>query len=194
MSLLLVFCVIFFTAVFLEIGPLAAFMAVVWLYSFFDSYNLRARINEDAYPEDAFLFGLSGLDHERLEQLLSRRHSIIGWVLVVLGIYGFYPIAARWFGDFMGRFFDSWWLNGLLLRGVPRLAVTALIIALGVWFIRGPKGKRPAEDIPAFTPPAAGAAQSGADAPDAPEDGGTTPAGNAAAADDGEEAPHDQRA
>ena len=32
--------------------------------------------------------------------------------------------------------------------------MTILIIALGVWFIRGPK-KAKGEDIPAFTPPAA---------------------------------------
>ena len=37
--------------------------------------------------------------------------------------------------------------------GIPRLVVTILIIALGVWFIRGPK-KAKAEDIPPFTPPA----------------------------------------
>ena len=37
---------------------------------------------------------------------------------------------------------------------MPRLAVTIGIIALGVWFIRGPKAP-PADDIPAFTPPPA---------------------------------------
>ena len=52
--------------------------------------------------------------------------------------------------DFFCQFFDAWWLDRILTYDVPRLAVTVGIIALGVWFIRGPKK---AEDIPAFTPP-----------------------------------------
>ena len=56
--------------------------------------------------------------------------------------------------DFLGQFFDSWWLYSILLYDVPRLAVTIGIIALGIWFIRGPKTP-PTDDIPAFTPPQA---------------------------------------
>ena len=41
----------------------------------------------------------------------------------------------------------------MVMRDVPRMVVTIFIIALGVWFIRGPK-KAKVEEIPAFTPPA----------------------------------------
>ena len=71
---------------------------------------------------------------------------------MVLGVYLFYTTAADWIADFFGQFFDTWWLRSILVYDVPRLAVTVGIIALGVWFIRGPK-KTVSEEIPAFTPP-----------------------------------------
>ena len=98
-----------------------------------------------------------------LEQHRFRHRLWAFWLLgllcgcgaaLVLGVCILYTTVADWVVDFLGQFFDSWWLYNILLRDVPRLAVTIGIIALGVWFIRGPKAP-PADDIPAFTPPPA---------------------------------------
>ena len=86
--------------------------------------------------------------------LCRKRHSLVGWGLVALGVCILYTTVADWVVDFLGQFFDSWWLYSILLYDVPRLAVTTGIIALGIWFIRGPKAQKEPEDIPAFTPPA----------------------------------------
>ena len=133
MSLLTVFCGIFAIAAFLNIGALTALMVPVWLYAFFDSYNLRTQLDGGTAPADAFLLGLDQADGERMALLCRKRHSLVGWGLVALGVCILYTI---------------------LLYDVPRLAVTIGIIALGIWFIRGPKAP-PAGDIPAFTPPQA---------------------------------------
>ena len=58
-SLLLGFFVIIAVSGFLMLGPLAFFTPVVWLYAFFDSYNLRRQIVQGTAPEDAYLFGPS---------------------------------------------------------------------------------------------------------------------------------------
>ena len=153
-SILTAFCGLFALAVLLEIGALAVLMLPLWLFSFFDSYNLRAQTDEAAAAHpDAYLFGLDGMDTERLSALCAKRHSLLGWGLVALGVCILYTTVADWVVDFLGQFFDSWWLYSILLYDVPRLAVTIGIIALGVWFIREPKAP-PADDIPAFTPPA----------------------------------------
>lgn len=154
MSLLTIFCGIFAIAAFLHIGALTALMAPVWLYAFFDSYNLRARLDGGAAPADAFLLGLDQVDGERMALLCRKSHSLVGWALVALGVCILYSTVVSWVVDILGQFFDSWWLYGILLDAVPRLAVTIGIIALGVWFIRGPKVP-PAGDIPTFTPPQA---------------------------------------
>lgn len=49
-SLLLAFCGIFAVAIFLEIGALAVLMLPIWLYAFFDSYNLRGQISDGFAP------------------------------------------------------------------------------------------------------------------------------------------------
>ena len=154
MSILTIFCGIFALAVFLEIGALAVLMLPVWLFSFFDSYNLRAQAEADAAPPDGYLFGLSDVDSRQMSALLQKRHSLVGWGLVAVGVYIFYSTVADWVVDFFCQFFDAWWLDRVLSYDVPRLAVTVGIIALGVWFIRGPKREK-SEDIPVFTPPEA---------------------------------------
>ena len=158
MSILTIFCGIFALAVLLEIGALAVLMLPVWLFSFFDSYNLRAQTEADATPADAYLFCLSDMDSRRMNDLLRKRHSLVGWGLVLLGVYVLFETVAGRLVNIICEYLGEWWLYEIVMRDLPRLAVTVGIIALGVWFIRGPK-KAQVEDIPAFTPPEAETAQ-----------------------------------
>ena len=153
-SLLTAFCGVFALAVFLEIGALAVLMLPLWLYSFFDSYNLRAQTDEEAAANpDAYLFGLSDMDSEQMRSLLRKRHSLLGWGLVLVGLWLLWQRIARWLYDFFEYVFGNDYGFYYFFRyDIPRLVVTVLIIALGVWFIRGPRAK-PSEDIPAFVPP-----------------------------------------
>ena len=151
-------CGVVALAVLLEIGALAVLMLPVWLFSFFDSYNLRAQTEADATPADAYLFCLSYMDSRRMNDLLRKRHSLVGWGLVLLGVYVLFETVAGRLVNIICEYLGEWWLYEIVMRDLPRLAVTVGIIALGVWFIRGPK-KAQVEDIPAFTPPEAETAQ-----------------------------------
>ncbi|MCF2663544.1 hypothetical protein JQM66_03120 [Oscillibacter valericigenes] len=158
-SILTAFCAIFALAVFLEIGALAVLMLPVWLFSFFDSYNLRGQTDAQAETNpDAYLFGLSDMDSQRMSDLLRKRHSLVGWVLVLLGVYILFDTFVGRLMQLLCEWMGQWWLYDVVMRDMPRMVVTIFIIALGIWFIRGPK-KAKAEDIPAFTPPAAEATQ-----------------------------------
>ena len=156
MSLLMTFCGIFAIAIFLQAGALTVLMLPVWLYAFFDSYNLHGQSDAQAAANpDGFLFDLPTVDSGRLAALSRGRHSILGWVLVALGLWMLYSSFAQRLLDVLECYFDvESWLYSLLLYDIPRIVVTLGIIALGVWFIRGPRKAPPAEDIPAFTPPA----------------------------------------
>lgn len=147
------FCGFLALAVFLEIGALAVLLIPLWLYSFFDSYNLRRQRLEGMAEEDAYLFGMSELDARRLSDLFAKRHSVIGWTLVLVGLYVLYnTVARRVLGELWNLFPWLDWLYDLLVWDLPRIVVTLLIIALGMWFIRGPKKKAAGDDIPAFIP------------------------------------------
>ena len=158
LSLLLAFCLILFASTYFFLGALALFLPVIWLYAFFDSYALRSQLAAGTAPEDAFLFGLSDMDSKRLGELLRKRHSLIDWALVVVGVYMLYDILLSQLGGLFFGWFGEW-LYGLLRYGLPRLVITVLVILLGLWFIRGPKDKTPTDDeIPPFAPPASSAA------------------------------------
>ena len=70
---------------FLSLAPVGLFLPVVWIYAFFDSYDLRGRLAAGTAQPDDYLFGLSEMDSRRMNELLRRRHSLIGWGLVGLG-------------------------------------------------------------------------------------------------------------
>ena len=155
----IMFSAVLAVAVFLEVGALAILLAPLWLYSFFDAYNLRRMLREGAAPEDAYLFGLSDMDSRQLTELLARRHSLIGWALVAAGLLVLWRNVADILFDFLNSLFsweDMWWFRKMLMRGVPRIAATLLLIVLGIWFIRGPRrrGEDPAVDyVPAEDAP-----------------------------------------
>ena len=70
------------------VGFAFAVCCVVWMYSFFDTFNLRSQILAGAAPEDDYLFHLG---HDvSLERLLKTRHKLFGWVLVAVGLYTLY--------------------------------------------------------------------------------------------------------
>lgn len=179
-SLTFGFFAILAAAGFLSIAPLAFFLPVVWLYAFFDSYNLRARADAGFPAEDAYLFGLSEMDSQQMTALLKKRHSIIGWVLVILGIYMLYDTFMRRIMNVVSSIPGLEWTYGLVVYDLPRLAITVLVILLGLWFIRGPK-QRPSDEIPVFTPPASGSQEETNGDAGQPEEEGS---------DLGEEAPH----
>lgn len=158
LSLMSLFAAIIGLATWLYFGQLALALPVLWLYSFFDTYNLsHALQNGDAEP-DAYPVSISPMDREQFSLLLAKRHSLVGWVLVLAGLYGAWQMAARPFSDFLSARFgvNLHWLT----YQMPRLALFVMIIALGVWFIRGPK-PRPADDgSTGFTPPSGTAEES----------------------------------
>ena len=155
-SILTACSVLCIAALTLYMEELILLLIPVWLASFFDSYNLRSRLEEDTAPEDAFLFGLSDLDAQKISDLCGKRHSFVGWGLVIVGICMLFntilPRVMSAICEYL--FMGDYWLYEIVVHDLPRLVVTIGIIALGVWFIRGPKTAK-AEAIPAFTPPAA---------------------------------------
>ncbi len=151
LSLMSLFAVIIGLATWLYFGQLALALPVLWLYSFFDTYNLsHALQNGDAEP-DAYPLGISLMDREQFSLLLAKRHSLVGWGLVLVGLYGMWGMVARPFSNFFSEQFGIN-LNWLTYQ-MPQLVLFLLIIALGAWFIRGPKSRPEDDGFTGFTPP-----------------------------------------
>ena len=157
------------------IPPIAFALLVVFMYSFFDTFNLRAQISMGTAPEDDYLVHFDPQD-KRLARMMMDSHKLVGWGLIALGAIVFYNnIIMRVLGDVMWR----WGQNNpvfrafyLMLDELPQIVTCVALIVCGLWLVRGPKGKKvhrkkaeepEDEDFREYT-----AAE--ADAPEAPEE------------------------
>lgn len=168
LSLITMFCLCVMAGMLLE--PLVLTALIVWMYSFFDTFNLRAQFIAGTAPADDYLVHFNTKD-TRLTLFFRDSHKLVGWGLIALGaMVAYQNIIMRVLGDVMWR----WGQNNpffravyLMLDELPEVVVCVALIVCGVWLVRGPKGKKAEEpedeDFREYT-----AAE--ADAPEAPEE------------------------
>lgn len=168
LSLITMFCLCIMAGMLLE--PLVLTALIVWMYSFFDTFNLRAQFIAGTAPADDYLVHFNTKD-ARLTLFFRDSHKLVGWALIALGaMVAYQNIIMRVLGDVMWR----WGQNNhffravyLMLEQLPQIVVCVALIICGVWLVRGPKGKKAEEpedeDFREYT-----AAE--ADAPEAPEE------------------------
>ena len=173
LSLITLFFLCIMAGMLLE--PLVLTALIVWMYSFFDTFNLRAQFIAGTAPADDYLVHFNTKD-ARLTLFFRDSHKLVGWGLIALGaMVAYQNIIMRVLGDVMWR----WGQNSpffravyLMLDELPEVVVCVALIVCGVWLVRGPKGKKvhrkkaeepEDEDFREYT-----AAE--ADAPEAPEE------------------------
>ena len=173
LSLITLFFLCIMAGMLLE--PLVLTALIVWMYSFFDTFNLRAQFIAGTAPADDYLVHFNTKD-ARLTLFFRDSHKLVGWALIALGaMVAYQNIIMRVLGDVMWR----WGQNSpffravyLMLDELPEVVVCVALIICGVWLVRGPKGKKvhrkkaeepEDEDFREYT-----AAE--ADAPEAPEE------------------------
>ena len=140
LSLILMCCAI--GAVAALFSPVALFLLVVFMYSFFDTLNLRAQIALGKAPEDDYLVHLDPKD-KRLARMLMDSHKLVGWVLIVFGVLIVYEniimemlneVLWRW-----GRDSVTFRAFYLVMDRLPDVVACVAFILCGVWLVRGPR-------------------------------------------------------
>jgi len=175
-SIMSMFVLIIGLATWLYFGQLALALPVLWLYSFFDTYNIRRALQNGTAAPDTYPLGLSHMDQEQLSRLLAKRHSLIGWALVILGLYGLWQAMANYFSNFLSDLFGIDFYR-LVNYQLPKLVTFLLVIALGIWFIRGPKHSAD-DEFTGFTPPSNATSDAKASSAEGPAPSGAAPDGS----------------
>ena len=158
LSLITMFC-LFVAAGVTMLDVLAVGCAIVWMYSFFDTFNLRAQIGAGTAPQDDYLVHINWND-KRMEQFMMDSHKLVGWGLIALGVLLAYKnIIMNTLGYLLWRwgkeipFFRALYL---VLDELPEIVVCVALIVCGLWLVKGPKGKKqkkdsaPEEEFPAY--------------------------------------------
>ena len=117
-------------------SPLGMLIPVVWMYSFFDTFNIHYQCVEGDPPTDDYMLHLE--ENQALMRLVKGRSTLVGWVLVALGVYMLYTNFVRDPLLELARSLQLEWLIRLLY-GIPQLAAALALLAVGVWLVRGPR-------------------------------------------------------
>ena len=146
LSLIGMFCL--FIALGTMLDVLVIGCAIVYMYSFFDTFNLRAQIGAGTAPEDDYLVHINWQDR-RMKQFMLDSHKLVGWGLIAMGaLVAYQNIIMNVLGDIVWR----WGQNSpffralyLVMDQLPEVVVCVALIICGVWLVRGPRSGRKAK-------------------------------------------------
>ena len=152
LSLMLMCCAIGVLA--MLFAPIALFLMLVFMYSFFDTLNLRAQIALGNAPADDYLVHLDPKD-KRLARLLLDSHKLVGWALIAFGaLIAYQSLIMNILGDLVYRWGHSspvFRALYLVMASLPDVVVCVVLIVCGVWLVKGPHpAKKPdaSKDVP----------------------------------------------
>ena len=142
LSLITMFCLFIIVGSATGLDALVVGCIVVYMYSFFDTFNLRAQIIAENAPADDYLVHINWKD-KRMQDFMMDSHKLLGWGLIALGgLVAYENVIMRVFGDVMWR----WGQNNpvfrafyLMLDELPQI-VTSSSAACG--WCAAPRAKR----------------------------------------------------
>lgn len=142
LSLITMFCLSVALGAWMGIEIFYIGAPILYMYSFFDTFNLRAQIGLDAAPADDYLVHFDMRDR-RLEQLMAERHKLLGWLLIACGgMMAYQNIIMNTLGDLLWR----WGKESPIFRALylvmdqlPEVLVCVVLIVCGIWLVKGPR-------------------------------------------------------
>ena len=150
LSLITMFCVAFGAGTLLEVLYVA--MPIVWMYSFFDTFNLRAQIGAGTAPEDDYLVLFDPQDM-RLARMMWDSHKLVGWCLIATGaLIAYEQIIMTTLGAILWRWGQKapvWRAIYLVMDQLPEVVLCVALILCGSWLVRGPRAKNTAPEAAA---------------------------------------------
>lgn len=122
-------------------------LPVIWAYSFFDTFNIRALSDAqraafgDNYLPKNFWPGQNGAGRT------GRSITIAGWVIVAVGVLLLYNTL---FDSFYWDLYNSFPALAAWLSRIPALLVGVVVIIVGVLVLRGRRTPPPSDDLNDF--------------------------------------------
>ena len=111
------------------INPLAALAIIVWMYSFFDTYDLIRHMAAGEPKEDSLL--VLG-NYEEIKKLLPQHNRLIGWGLVGIGVWALYDtFISNWLYTLLCNLVGNGYAYDII-TGIPNVVIAALLIFAGL--------------------------------------------------------------
>lgn len=138
-AMMLMLCVMAATV----IQPLLFLCLVIWMYSFFDTYDLIRHMAAGEPKEDSLL--VLG-NYGEIKKLVPQHNRLIGWGLVGFGVWALYDLLiGNWVYKILtnvlgyGHAWD-------IINGIPNLVVGGLLVFAGFKLLNMHPAKKNSDD------------------------------------------------
>lgn len=125
------------------INPLAALAIIVWMYSFFDTYDLVRHLAAGDPKEDGLLL-VDNFDD--VKKLIPQHTKLVGWGLIGFGVWALYDLLiGNWVYKILtnvlgyGHAWD-------IINGIPNLVVGGLLVFAGFKLLNMHPAKKNSDD------------------------------------------------
>lgn len=125
------------------INPLAALAIIVWMYSFFDTYDLVRHLAAGDPKEDGLL--LIG-NFDDVKKLIPQHTKLVGWGLIGFGVWALYDLLI---GNWVYRILTNVLGYGYawdIINGIPNLVVGGLLVFAGFKLLNMHPAKKNSDD------------------------------------------------
>lgn len=143
-AMMLMLCVMAATVV----EPLLFLCLVIWMYSFFDTYDLIRHMAAGEPKEDSLL--VLG-NYEEIKKLVPQHNKLVGWGLIGFGVWALYDLLiGNWVYKILtnvlgyGHAWD-------IINGIPNLVVGGLLVFAGFKLLGlHPEKKNRDDELPPY--------------------------------------------
>ena len=138
-AMILILCVMAATV----IQPLLFLCLVIWMYRFFDTYDLIRHMAAGEPKEDSLL--VLG-NYEEIKKLVPQHNRLVGWGLIGFGVWALYDLLiGNWVYKILtnvlgyGHAWD-------IINGIPNLVVGGLLVFAGFKLLNMHPAKKNSDD------------------------------------------------
>ena len=145
-SLLVYFCL--FIMLGTIISPLVVGVAVVYMFSFFDTYDLIRHMAAGEPKEDSLL--VLG-NYEEIKKMVPQHNRLIGWGLVGFGVWALYEtFISNWLYTLLCNLVGNGYAYDII-TGIPNVVIAALLIFAGLKLLGlHPEKKNRDDELPPY--------------------------------------------
>lgn len=146
LSMITFFCLFIMAGTLVDV--LVVGSIIVWMYSFFDTYDLIRHMAAGEPKEDSLL--VPG-NYEEIKKLLPQHNKLIGWGLVGFGVWALYDtFISNWLYTLLCNLVGNGYAYDII-TGIPNVVIAALLIFAGLKLLGlHPEKKNRDDELPPY--------------------------------------------
>ena len=130
-------------------SPFIITLLILWMYSFFDTYDLIRHLAAGQPMEDSLLLLGNWKD---CKELIPQHNKLLGWGLIIIGGWALYDtVVSNWLANILNRLFGDYGMVYSIIHGIPNVFIAVLLIAAGFKLLGlHPAAPAAKNDLPPF--------------------------------------------